>query len=367
MGNCVCGVCSQNSVTNVTNVTNADVSVRDYKPAEGEQLFSPESYQLGVLLLRPNGSFAYVHDDQALLSEGVQGRWIPQIDNKVRLEPESFGWCYQTFAENEIIGVCHTVTLHHDQANTKGRSVCTLPEKLLGEFSWIDPTLPEVAEPLAQNYKPDCGEQLYSPESYRAGVLLLRSDSTFAYVHDASAKFSDGVQGHWSQELESTARLMPESFGYCYEETFDANEIVGVCHTVTLRQEQLDTSGRFVCVLPDALRSRFSWLDPTREEVIEPSNCSDQQKMLEADGAPPRPAPTPRDYGDECPNSPKYPARRGEVHSKEAEDCPNSPRIPRKARGWGTERGQGRLEEVDDCPNSPKVPARSRRTREKRA
>lgn len=125
----------------------AEKRARAYKLLPGEELYSPESHQAGVLLLRPDKTFAYIHDCEARFSEGVHGEWIEQEGSKVTLQPTDFGWCYQeSFDKEEIIGVCHTVTLCRDQAakdGSDGRLTCILPAELLTRFSWMDPTLPE--------------------------------------------------------------------------------------------------------------------------------------------------------------------------------------------------------------------------------
>merc|ERR1712107_115049 len=97
------------------------------------------------------------------------------------------------------------------------------------------------------------------------GALLLRPNNTFSYVHNGNARFSEGVSGAWTASVEGgleAARLEPQSFGYCYEESFDAREIVGVCHTVTLHPDRIGEAGTPLCLLADEIQARFSWLNP---------------------------------------------------------------------------------------------------------
>lgn len=272
----------------------------DYEPAEGERLFCPEAIQSGLLLLRPEGSFAYVHDFRARFSEGVGGQWAQSSDSAVVLEPSSVGYSYaESFDVTEIVGSSHTIVLS-DQRGENGRALCFLTGDLLHWFSWLNPTLPEMQdgagidckfggevavddaeptspkvpsrkrrnkEPRSCAYLPSDGERLYCPDSCPAALLLLRPDRTFAYVHDQRARFSEGVTGDWSPRADGgEATLHPKGFGYCYQESFDTGEIVSVSHTVTVRPEHTDDRGRSICILPAECAVRFSWLNPTLPE-----------------------------------------------------------------------------------------------------
>jgi len=276
---------------------NPEKRARAYEPASGEQLYRPQSHLQGMLLINTGGSFAYVHDDKARFSEGVQGIWSLEPGCRVRLMPQSFGYCYEeSFDANEIVGVCHTVTLSQDERAEDGRLLCKFPEELLSNFSWLDPTCeeslrsteipaaegdcpedcpnsPKVAprkrrnpEKRARAYEPVSGEQLYRPQSHLQGMLLINAGGSFAYVHDDKARFSEGVQGVWNLEPSGRVLLIPKSFGYCYEESFEANEIIDICHSVLLCQDQCVEDGKLLCSLPEELVGRFSWLDPTHEE-----------------------------------------------------------------------------------------------------
>mmetsp|Transcript_73351 Transcript_73351/g.132080 ORF Transcript_73351/g.132080 Transcript_73351/m.132080 type:complete len:456 (+) Transcript_73351:202-1569(+) len=265
-----------------------------FVPTGGERLFSPESHPDGTLLLRPNGSFAYVHDEKARFTEGVQGEWLAQPGHQVTLEPKSFGWCYEEcFKADEILGHCYTITLCEDGADLQNnRAVCKLPDDIVNRFTWLDPTkegAPEattsgddeepcspkvprkkrIREKRAHAHAPVAGERLFHPESHESGLLLLRPNGSFAYVHDAQAKFSEGVQGQWREQSEGAVDLEPLSFGWCYEESFDAEEIVGVCHKVRLTQTLCGDKGYTMCVLPAALIQWCSWLDPTLPDTPE--------------------------------------------------------------------------------------------------
>lgn len=350
-----------------------------YQAEEGEKLYRPRSHQTGMLLLRPDGSFSYVHDDMARFSEGVQGQWTQQVGRDVRLEPTSFGWCYQeSFDDNEIIGVCHSVTLSTKQADEGGRFICLLPLELLNRFSWLDPTLREVADPggdqgtagvraeevldeecpnspkavkkrssrrkstekvdasadpsspmvaeekrrhperRAHKYQVEPGERLYRPKSHPQGMLLLRPDGSFSYVHDQVARFSEGVQGQWLQQVALEVSLEPTAFGWCYDESFDANEIIGVCHSITLSEDQADASGILVCMFPEHLCAQFSWLDPSLPEVKQPFGEVAQSFSEPLD--------------DECPNSPKVARKRRSKDQKVADVDPSSPMVDKDMR-----------------------------------
>lgn len=138
----------------------------------------------------------------------------------------------------------------------------------------IDPTSPHLTggdtrparEKRARAYEPLDGEELYIPESHRSGVLLLRPDATFAYIHDCEARFSEGVQGTWVQQEETSVRLEPTSFGWCYAESFDDDEIIGNGQTIVLCKGELLDGGKMMCKLPDELVRKFSWMDPTLPE-----------------------------------------------------------------------------------------------------
>eukprot|EP00928_Gymnodinium_smaydae_P056310 TRINITY_DN3970_c0_g1_i2.p1 TRINITY_DN3970_c0_g1~~TRINITY_DN3970_c0_g1_i2.p1 ORF type:complete len:1857 (+),score=260.12 TRINITY_DN3970_c0_g1_i2:95-5665(+) len=294
--------------------------------ARGEKLYRPRSHPAGVLLLRPDLCFSYVHNETARFSEGVQGVWRQKGGSNVELEPQSFGYCYEeSFDAEEIIGVCHIVTLAEDQFGESDARYCDLSGALLTSLSWLDPSLPEKpdvvheeaeecpnspkvperskrgAEKRAHAHKLSRGEEIYRPRSHPAGVLLLRPNESFSYVHDDTARFSEGVQGVWRRHGGKQVELEPTSFGYCYQESFDESEIVGVCHTLTLCEEPCGDTGAKVCELPEPLLTKFSWLDPTRDEENEPSagNCED-------------------DVEEECPNSPKIPQRSRRSAEKRA-------------------------------------------------
>lgn len=260
-----------------------------YQPKDEERLYCLRSHTTGMLLLRPDGSFAYVHDAKAKFSEGVQGEWREQGVNQVSLEPKSFGWCYEgSFDVHDVLGTCYTITLCEDKADESGRLFCDLPGELLATYSWLDPTraMPheeEWVEPTspkipsrkrrnnekrARVYIPEEGELLFSPQSHPPGMLLLRPDNSFAYVHDSTARFSEGVQGRWKQQPENKVGLEPTSFGWCYEESFDPEEILGVCHMVTLCLEASDENGKFEFILSDECLAKLSWLDPTLPESL---------------------------------------------------------------------------------------------------
>merc|ERR1740138_274219 len=90
------------------------------------------------------------------------------------------------------------------------------------------------AEKRAKAYQALPGEELYIPESHLAGVLLLRPDKSFAYIHDCEARFSEGVSGEWVEEEANKVTLQPTEFGWCYQESFDPEEIIGANYTITL-------------------------------------------------------------------------------------------------------------------------------------
>lgn len=271
-----------------------------YVPKDGEQLYRPQSNSAGLLLIRSIGSFAYVHDDQAKFSEGVQGEWRNQEASMVRLEPKSLGWCYEgRFDMSEITTACYTVTLCAEELDADGKQACKFPDEIVNKCTWLHPTLettppgssigcPEEgggasdAEPTspkiprgkrrhpekrAHAYQPGNGEELLCPKSRLKGMLLLRAEGTFSYVHDSMARFSEGVQGSWSLREKDQVMLRPDSFGWCYEESFDACEIVGVCHTVTLHKDEILENGKAACSLSDECLAKFSWLDPSLPEA----------------------------------------------------------------------------------------------------
>jgi len=237
--------------------------------------------------------------------------------------------------------VCHSVKLLPESADENGKQFCVLPVELCVSFSWLDPSLPEMAEVVeeaemedecpnspkvvrsrksrqpeevdpsspmiaqekrrqhpdrrAHKYQAQPGERLYRPQSHPNGVLLLRPDGSFGYVHDDVARFSEGVQGKWMEQNGNQVRLEPTAFGWCYEESFDANEIIGVCHSVTLSTDQMAIDGRPFCIFPDELTFNFSWLDPSlHEEPQQPfgSEAAATPIMMVEDE-------------DECPSSPK--------------------------------------------------------------
>mmetsp|Transcript_39092 Transcript_39092/g.110471 ORF Transcript_39092/g.110471 Transcript_39092/m.110471 type:complete len:572 (+) Transcript_39092:110-1825(+) len=286
------------------NRKSKEVAASVYALRREERVYCLDTLRTGRLLLRPDGSFAYVHDASARFSEGVEGGWRTQFGNMVRLEPKSFGWCYEgSFPENEILDACYTVTLSEDQTDD-GMFLCTLAHELLGKCSWLDPSQrcrsntaevepaaddaaegqtegQEDSDPIsprivscarrmqekrACKYLPESGEQLYAPESYTAGILLLRPEGTFAYVHDSTARFSEGVQGDWTQQPRDKVLLEPTTFGWCYADTFDDNEILGVPATVQLCKDKALENGLVPCVLEEKFTQKFSWLDPTLPE-----------------------------------------------------------------------------------------------------
>jgi len=308
--------------------TASEKRARSHSLADGERIFAPASRSQALLLLRPNGSFAYVHDADARFSEGVQGKWSEaDAELVVELEPMSFGYCYtDSFRVDEIVGVCHTVTLRPHEQNEKGRELCILPEHLLTRFSWLDPSQDDEpaeeasgslstvlagmdpcspkplgktrknAEKRAMVYKPAEGERLYSLASNPDGVLLLRPDSTFAYVHSEKAHFSEGVQGSCTEQPGNMVHLHPTRYGYCYWDSFDEGEIIGASQVVTLTDVQhLSGKERLVCHLPADLENQFSWLDPNREEGGNSTSGLDLPAESEI---------------QECPNSPKVPSRK---------------------------------------------------------
>lgn len=134
-----------------------------------------------------------------------------------------------------------------------------------------DPTSPtghgrRDVERRASLYKAAPGEEIYIPESHSEGALLLRPDNSFQYIHDCQAKFSEGVHGKWSLQGSNRAKLEPTGFGWCYQESFDAEEILGRNHIVTLCKDKADSDGRYTCTLPTELCQKFSWMDPTLPE-----------------------------------------------------------------------------------------------------
>lgn len=333
----------------------------DYEAADGEFLYSPESRPEALLLLRPGGAFSYVHDSNAKFSEGVQGQWRAEGQDQVELHPFSFGYCYaDSFAVHEIVDVCHTVTTCSDKRDQNGRLVCVFPSHLQTHFSWLDPSKDEAqpdeiqapapapstgsvatvladvepcspkipgktrkdAEKRAIAYKPRERERLYNLASNPDGVLLLRPDNSFAYVHSGKARFSEGVQGNYMELTGSAIRLCPIRFGYCYWDSFDDQEIIGVNHDVTLTDSPHSEGKWLLCHLSPDLENKFSWLDPNREEQESES------------------------------------ARRSTAWEEEAEECPNSPKVPsrkkrnpeRRARAYVVTEGE-RLFGLESCPN----------------
>lgn len=263
----------------------------NYEVTEGEQTYCPRSHAAGMLLLRPNNSFAYVHDNQAKFSEGVQGRWHQEESCSVRLEPQSLGWCYAgRFDLEEVLSSRFLLKLCEDEVTADGKSVCEFPEEQRRRASWLNPTIEdspkndsglEEVEPTspkipkrkrrqpekrANVYKALAGEELFIPETRVKGLLLLRPDKSFAYVHDSEARFSEGVQGDWNAEAPCSILLVPKSFGWCYEESFDSNEIIGISHNVILKRDAISESGRFSCSFSEENCSKFSWLDPSLPE-----------------------------------------------------------------------------------------------------
>eukprot|EP00930_Biecheleria_cincta_P069518 TRINITY_DN57254_c0_g1_i1.p1 TRINITY_DN57254_c0_g1~~TRINITY_DN57254_c0_g1_i1.p1 ORF type:complete len:1008 (-),score=144.50 TRINITY_DN57254_c0_g1_i1:12-3035(-) len=312
-----------------------------YEVTDGECLYSPESRPKALLLLRPGGAFSYVHDSDAKFSEGVQGQWREKGEDQVELHPFSFGYCYaDSFAVDEIVDVCHTVVLCPGKRDQDGRQVCVFPGHLQTHFSWLDPSKEEAqpheihttasvagslntvladmepcspkipgktrkdAEKRAVKYEPVEGEQLYSLASNPDGVLLLRPDNTFAYVHSEKAHFSEGVQGHCMEQPGNTMQLCPTRFGYCYWDSFDDWEIIGVSHIVTLTDSPHSSGKRLLCHLSAELENKFSWLEPNREEqASESASGSPPSSQLEV---------------EECPNSPKVPSRKKRNPEKRA-------------------------------------------------
>eukprot|EP00929_Paragymnodinium_shiwhaense_P013921 TRINITY_DN121769_c0_g1_i1.p2 TRINITY_DN121769_c0_g1~~TRINITY_DN121769_c0_g1_i1.p2 ORF type:complete len:354 (-),score=63.70 TRINITY_DN121769_c0_g1_i1:128-1189(-) len=117
---------------------------RLYEPFEGDRLFVPMTHPGGLLLLRPDGTFAYIHDNEAKFSEGVHGSWV-QDGDAVVLEPTYYGWCYQqSFEDSEILDTRPRVTLTEEVVESNRRS-CILPEEYQMHFSWMDPTIPETS------------------------------------------------------------------------------------------------------------------------------------------------------------------------------------------------------------------------------
>lgn len=139
----------------------------------------------------------------------------------------------------------------------------------------IDPTSPtgvlgpvarrSMRERRARAYELQPGEELFIPESHEAGRLLLRPDNTFAYLHDSEARFSEGVHGAWVPNDKDGVLLEPASFGWCYQESFDEDEIIGTRYVLKLRRD-LCVDGKFICILPDELLTKLSWLNPTLPE-----------------------------------------------------------------------------------------------------
>jgi len=60
--------------------------------------------------------------------------------------------------------------------------------------------------------------------------------------------------------------LQPQRIGWCYQEAFDADEILGVCPKVTLCKDEVNENGRMICTLEGELLTKFSWMDPTLPE-----------------------------------------------------------------------------------------------------
>lgn len=264
------------------------------KKEEGEQLCRPKSNLVGLLLLRPEGLFSYVHDSQAKFSEGVQGLWTEMDKNKVKLEPKTLGWCYAgRFDMAELATSVYTITLCPDELDSKGMQMCAFPDEVANKCSWLNPTLdtprsgvgseeaaqeteplsPKIpkrqrrnAEKRGKDYQPGDGEELFCPQSHPLGVLLVRKDNTFAYVHDATARFSEGVQGSWSLAEAGKVVLDPSKFGWCYQESFDAGEIIGIRHTVTLCRDVMGENGKPTCTLSEECCTKCSWLDPSLPE-----------------------------------------------------------------------------------------------------
>eukprot|EP00929_Paragymnodinium_shiwhaense_P104724 TRINITY_DN693_c0_g2_i1.p1 TRINITY_DN693_c0_g2~~TRINITY_DN693_c0_g2_i1.p1 ORF type:complete len:355 (+),score=63.11 TRINITY_DN693_c0_g2_i1:23-1066(+) len=121
-------------------------------------------------------------------------------------------------------------------------------------------------EKRARMYEIQEGEKLYVPVSQPMAVLLLREDHSFAYIHDSEAKFSEGVQGYYVHDVTQLAvTLQPTQFGWCYQQSFDEEEILPSRYVVTLGTEA-GPDGRYSCTLPEELGSRFSWMDPSLPE-----------------------------------------------------------------------------------------------------
>eukprot|EP00931_Biecheleriopsis_adriatica_P100509 TRINITY_DN75807_c0_g1_i1.p1 TRINITY_DN75807_c0_g1~~TRINITY_DN75807_c0_g1_i1.p1 ORF type:complete len:997 (-),score=178.96 TRINITY_DN75807_c0_g1_i1:49-3039(-) len=375
-----------------------------YKPAQDERLYCLDSHRKGVLLLRPDESFAYVHAEQARFSEGVQGKWSDHSGGKVELRPEGFGYCYwDSFDDSEVIDVCHVVALSDDRDDTTGRLLCYLPEELANKFSWLDPdreeeldnggsqehqgeeeeecpNSPKVpnrrsskrrgGEKRASAYETSPGEQLYQPESHVTGVLLLKADFTFAYVHDSHARFSEGVQGDWSWscEEERKVNLKPTSFGYSYVESFDENEIIGVCHEITLTEDRC-ADGKLLCLIPDDIKSKFSWLDPSREEDKEVTSRGTASTLSSRPAPLLNPAPTPRRSAEGQTVKPDSRLQSRRPMALETKQVPSLTQSyassPVVSSGPPSPATASELDE--EGPNSPKVRTRKRRTNEKKA
>merc|ERR1719401_72548 len=168
---------------------------------------------------------------------------------------------------------CYTLTLCDSGGDANGKGTCTFPDELINKCSWLNPTIEEVGGPdeetmeptspkiakrkrrnpekRANAYAPLRDEELFRPVSRNQGMLLLRPDSSFAYVHDAEARFSEGVQGVWSLRSPNVVALTAQDFGWCYQESFDDDEVIGTCHSITLCRDAPSEDGKFTCILSD--------------------------------------------------------------------------------------------------------------------
>jgi len=113
-------------------------------------------------------------------------------------------------------------------------------------------------EVKAKAYKPASGETLYVPESKAKARLLLREDQTFSYVSSFSARFSEGVQGTYSREVQQVT-LTPTHFGE-FADTGDAEE-PSLVFTLTLGEEPLSgkNEGSYSVTFPEDAEN--CWLD----------------------------------------------------------------------------------------------------------
>jgi len=124
-------------------------------------------------------------------------------------------------------------------------------------------------EKRAADCMPEEDEQLYRPAKLQTGRLLVRKTGTFAYVHDAKSRFSEGVQGNWTRESEAPMllKLEPESFGWLYQDRFEANEILELCPVVEL-SATVDDENILDCIFPENGELLKTWWNPGKEEYL---------------------------------------------------------------------------------------------------